>query len=94
MPLSIRDKVLEVSRVFCEAQRRREGVASRLMARVCEHADNLQQALMLSVAPTSDSPVSADDLASWYSSFDFGILQQATDTTPAIMVRYPKQAAA
>lgn len=92
LPLSMRDKVLEVSRVFCDPGRRKEGVASRLMRRVCEHADNLQQAMILSVIPADDSPVDADTLVKWYSSFDFAILQQATDTTPAIMVRYPHEA--
>jgi hypothetical protein len=94
IPLEMRDRVLEVSRVFCDVTRRREGVASRLMESVCRSADNIQQALILSVVPVADSPMNADQLQQWYSAFDFGILQQATETTPAIMVRYPKQAAA
>ena len=92
LPLSMRDKVLEISRVFCDPGRRKEGVASRLMQSVCRSADNIQQALILSVVPVDDSPMNADQLQQWYSAFDFGILQQATDTTPAIMVRYPHEA--
>lgn len=94
MPASVRDRVLEVSRVFCDAGRRREGVASRLMQSVCQHADNISQALILSVEPAADSPMTAEQLQRWYSVFDFGILQPATENTPAIMVRYPHKAKA
>ena len=94
LPVSMRDKVLEVSRVQCDASRRREGIASRLMRSVCTHPDNIGQAVMLSVVPGDDSPLDANQLQEWYSSFGFGILQQATDTTPAIMVRLPAEKAA
>lgn len=92
LPLRMRSRVLEISHVECQPERRGTGEASRLMEEACAAADRAGKLLILSIEPYEDGPLNILQLSSWYGKYGFVVIQQATDTVPEIMAREARQA--
>jgi ribosomal protein S18 acetylase RimI-like enzyme len=86
LPARLRGRVLELSGLHVEPERRHEGWGTALMRLVCAEADAEGAALLLCVEP-SDSTMSREQLAAWYASHGFTQIQ----AEPLLMARPPKQ---
>lgn len=73
LPFHLRD-IVEVSQVFTPEDKRKEGRASALLARICQEADENRTVLML---------MPLDGLESFYAKHNFKRIQD----TPVLMAR-------
>jgi len=83
VPLSMRESIREVSRVYTPKADRGQGLATALMRDLCEQADALHLALLIHVQPYSDSEMDAAQLEAWYARFGFQVFQEF----PKLMAR-------
>lgn len=76
--------VLEVVRVWTDAEHRGQGYASAVMAEIIRDADKTGTVLMLK--PTPFGRVGVLDLVGWYRRFGFIVIQNK----PVLMARQPQ----
>lgn len=102
LPVHMRDRVLEVSALFCPVEQRGQGFACELMHQVCQEADQVGMLLLIHVQPFGEPDMGRTQLATWYAThFGFGPIQpepllmaRAPGATPRILSTPVAQAAA
>lgn len=86
VPVRMRDRIREVSSLYCPAEERGQGFAKELMFSLCTEADQENFVLLVHVQPYADPYMSKEQLAEWYAThFGFGPIQAA----PLLMARMP-----
>ena len=86
VPVRMRDRMREVSALYCPPEQRGQGFARELMHAVCAESDAANTVLMVHVEPFGDSDMTREQLATWYAEhFGFGPIQ----SEPLLMARMP-----
>lgn len=72
--------MIEVKKIITAKPFRRQGLATQLMEKLCEIADQTDTALILRAEGLRDKPMSDNQLAAWYSRrFEFVDMGDFTD---------------
>lgn len=67
-----RDRYIELSMISIKKEHRNQGIASRIMKRLCQYADKVEKPILLTPDhPEGDREMSASALIRFYEKFDF-----------------------
>ncbi len=86
IPKRMRDRIVEMSGLFCPPEQRGQGFATELVHSVCREADDANYVVLIHVQPYGEIGMSEAQLAEWYArTFGFAPIQ----VKPLLMARMP-----